>query len=79
MTSVFGGAPYARIPSGYWLDFTRLAAEYGWQTPGALRRWRTYYPDTDWWHFQKTDGLSWLDTMLEVYREDEIEAVFGTQ
>jgi TolB protein len=74
-----GGEPRQQIPSGYWLDFTRLAGEYGWRSVGALRRWRTYYPDTDWWHFQKTDGLSWVEAMREVYLEEEIEAVFGSQ
>jgi TolB protein len=72
-----GGAPSFVIPSGYWLDFTALAAEYGWHSVAALRRWRTYYPDTDWWHFQKTDGLSWVEAMREVYPEEEIEEVFG--
>lgn len=72
-----GGAPSTLIPPGYWLDFTALAAEYGWRSVGALRRWRTYYPDTDWWHFQKTDGLSWIEAMREVYPVEEIEEVFG--
>lgn len=72
-----GGAPSFVIPSGYWLDFTALAAEYGWHSVAALRRWQTYYPDTDWWHFQKTDGLSWVEAMREVYPQEEIEEVFG--
>ncbi len=72
-----GGAPSYVIPPGYWLDFTALAAGYGWQAVSALRRWQTYYPDTDWWHFQKTDGLSWVEAMREVYPQEEIEEVFG--
>jgi len=74
-----GGAPQPRIPSGYWLDFTRLAADYGWVSVGALRNWRTTYADTDWWHFQNTGGLRWIEAMREVYTEDEIEAAFGEQ
>jgi hypothetical protein len=42
-----GGAARVQIPGGYWLDFTRLAADYGWRSVGALRRWRRT-PDTDW-------------------------------
>lgn len=74
-----GGAPQPRIPSGYWLDFTRLAADYGWVSVGALRNWRTTYADTDWWHFQNTGGLRWIEAMREVYTQEEIEAVFGPQ
>jgi TolB protein len=72
-----GGAPRHLIPSGYWLDFTALAAEYGWHRVPALRRWRTVWADTDWWHFQKTDGLSWEEAMREVYLQEEIEEAFG--
>jgi TolB protein len=72
-----GGTLSHLIPPGYWLDYTALAAEYGWQRVPALRRWRTVWVDTDWWHFQKTDGLDWEEAMREVYAEEEIEEAFG--
>lgn len=74
-----GGAPRHLIPRGYWLDFTSLAAEYGWLSVSALDRWRTYYPDTDWWHFQKTDGLTWFEAMSEVYTPEDIMNEFGAE
>lgn len=72
-----GGAPRRLIPRGYWLDFPSLAAEYGWFSVPALYRWRIYYPDTDWWHFQKTDGLTWFEAMSEVYTREDIMNEFG--
>ncbi|MFN8596663.1 MAG: hypothetical protein U0559_10845 [Anaerolineae bacterium] len=72
-----GGAPMATIPPGYYVDFTTLAADYGWQRVRAIWGWRSYYPDVEWWHFQKTDGLSWWDAMKQVYKESDIIASYG--
>jgi TolB protein len=72
-----GGAPLTIIPSGYYLDFTTIAADYGWHRVRAIYRWRSYYPDTEWWHFQKADELSWWDAMKQVYKEDDIIASYG--
>lgn len=74
---VEGGAPKARIPAGYYVDFTTLASDYGWERVPALWRWRYFWPDIRWWEFQKTDGLTWWDCMLEVFEPEEIEAAFG--
>jgi len=75
--AVQGGELMADVPPGYYVDFTTLAADYGWERSAALYRWRYYWPDIEWWHFQKTDGMSWWDCMLELYKPEEIEAVFG--
>lgn len=72
-----GGSPMAEIPAGYYVDFTTLAADYGWQRVRAIWRWRSYYPDVEWWHFQKTDGLPWWDAMKQVYKESDIIASYG--
>ncbi len=72
-----GGAPLAVIPAGYYVDFSTLAADYGWQRVRAIYRWRSFYPDVEWWHFQKTDGLSWWDAMKQVYTESDIIASYG--
>jgi TolB protein len=74
---VEGGAPKARIPSGYYVDFTTLASDYGWERTPALWRWRYFWPDIRWWEFQKTDGLTWWECMLEIFEPKEIEATFG--
>jgi TolB protein len=72
-----GGAPMATIPSGYYVDFTTLANDYGWERVRAIWQWRSYYPDVEWWHFQKTDGLSWWQAMEQVYKEEDIIGSYG--
>ncbi|HEY72283.1 MAG: hypothetical protein B6I35_06185 [Anaerolineaceae bacterium 4572_32.2] len=74
---VEGGELKKRIPSGYYVDFTTLAADYGWERTPSLWRWRYFWPDIRWWRFRKTDGLTWWDCMLEVFEQDEIEDAFG--
>ena len=74
---VEGGAPRKRVPAGYYVDFTTLADDYGWERLPALWRWRYFWPDIRWWEFQKTDGLTWWECMLEIFEPDEIEATFG--
>jgi TolB protein len=75
--AVQGGELLEEVPSGYYVDFTNLAVDYGWERSSALYRWRYYWPDIEWWHFQKTDGMNWWDCMLELYEAEEIEAAFG--
>jgi hypothetical protein len=74
---VEGGAPRERIPSGYYVDFTTLASDYGWERVPALWRWRYFWADIRWWELQKTDGLTWWEGMLEIFEPGEIEASFG--
>jgi len=74
---VEGGATKERIPSGYYVDLTTLAGDYGWERLPSLWRWRYSWPDIWWWEFQKTDGLGWWECMLEIYEPEEIEASFG--
>jgi TolB protein len=74
---VEGGAPRERVPDGYYVDFTTLANDCGWERVPALWRWRYFWPDIRWWEFQKTDGLTWWEGMLEVFEPDDIEAAFG--
>jgi TolB protein len=74
---VEGGAIKERVPSGYYVDFTTLADDYGWQRLPSLWRWRYSWLDIWWWEFQKTDGLGWWECMLELYEPEQIEASFG--
>ncbi len=74
---VEGGKLKEEIPPGYYVDFTTLASDYGWERVPSLWRWRYFWPDVLWWRFQKTAGLSWWDCMLEVFDPEEIEAAFG--
>jgi TolB protein len=72
-----GGELKQQVPLGYYVDFTQLADDYGWLRLPANQRWRHQWVDTNWWQFYKPQGLDWLEAMLELYRLDQIEAVFG--
>ncbi len=78
MAAAYGGEPKAEVPPGYYVDFTRLAADYGWERRNALPNWRTSWFDIEWWHFQKTEGMSWYDCMLEMYDPQVISDSYGT-
>jgi TolB protein len=62
-----GGGPQATIPTGYWLDFTQLAAAYGWERLPALPIWRASYPAARFSEFVLNNGLDWRSAMLELY------------
>ncbi len=72
-----GGRLMERVPAGYYVDLTALAADYGWERAPALYRWRYFWPDINWWHLQKAEGLDWWQCMLEVYEPEKVQAVFG--
>jgi len=74
---VEGGGSKEHIPSGYYVDFTTLASDYGWERVPSLWRWRYFWPDIRWWEFQKTGDLTWWECMLEVFEPKRIEAAFG--
>jgi TolB protein len=74
---VEGGAIKERIPSGYYVDFTTLAGDYGWERVPSMWRWRYSWPDILWWELQKPGELDWWECMLEVFEPEEIEAAFG--
>ncbi len=61
------GGKYSAIPAGYWVDFTSLAAAYGWERLPALPNWRNYYAGARFTEFALTDGLDWNSAMLELY------------
>lgn len=67
-----GGAPAAAIPAGTWIDFTDLAAEYGFERLPALPNWRSYYPGALFNEFAFTAGLSWQQAMLQLYSESAV-------
>ncbi len=71
------GGALKPIPPGYYVDFTTIAADYGWERRNALSNWRNSYFDVEWWHFQKTEGMSWYECMLEIYTPGAILESYG--
>ncbi len=71
-----GGRLQEQIPAGYYVDFTALAADYGWSSSPASDNWRTYFPGIRYWHYENRQGLNWEQAMLELYTAEEILSVF---
>jgi len=64
------GGTYSEVPTGYWVDITSLAAQYGWERVPALPNWRTFYRGARFTEFVLTDGLDWYTAMLQLYPPD---------
>jgi TolB protein len=62
-----GGAQLESILPGYWIDFTRIAASYGWERLPALTNWRAAYSSARFNEFVFPGGLDWRSAMLELY------------
>ncbi|MCC7206430.1 MAG: PD40 domain-containing protein [Anaerolineae bacterium] len=69
-----GGRRKASAPPGYYVDFTQLAEDYGWSRLPSERQWRTSFPSLLYWEFNKRDGLSWDEAMLELFPREQVEA-----
>ncbi|MBX3046639.1 MAG: PD40 domain-containing protein [Anaerolineales bacterium] len=69
-----GGKLADEVPAGYWIDFTALAAEYGFERLPAQANWRSFFPATLFNQFVLRDGLSWQEAMLQLYSAEEVNA-----
>jgi len=73
-----GGKLKSSVPAGYYVDFTRLAAVYGWTPAPADATWRYNWPGVLYWQYEKRDGLDWQAAMSELYSDAELKRVFST-
>jgi len=62
-----GGYQSREVPSGYWVDFTRLAGEYGWERLPSLSTWKSAFSGLRYNEYYLGEGLDWFSAMLEVY------------
>jgi len=69
-----GGKTKATAPAGYYVDFTQLAEDFGWMRVPSERTWRSNYPGILYWEYNKREGLSWNDAMLQLYTQDQVNA-----
>jgi TolB protein len=67
-----GGSLKDALPSGYYVDLTQLAADYGFERVPAMSNWRTYFQAARYNEFARTDGLTWLSAMLQIYPSEAI-------
>jgi len=70
------------VPAGYYADVTALADRHGWQRIASYAiegdyRWQTDSNGTEYWHYERTDGLVWWDAMRQIYPLEELEPVVG--
>jgi TolB protein len=72
-----GGVFKDRIPAGYFVDFTALAADYGWQRVPAANNWRTFFPGILFWHYENRQALAWEEAMLEIHPETLFRQTFN--
>jgi TolB protein len=70
-------------PSGYFVDFTALAAQYGWRRIAAQEResfdWRSELLALEYWHFERRDGLSWYHAVSLVHDETTLKRLFSVE
>jgi TolB protein len=67
-----GGRPRAEVPSGYYIDLTQYAADFDWSRVAAGTDWRGNFNSTNYWQYQKRDGLDWYEAMRELYTEGQL-------
>ncbi|MBN1284975.1 MAG: PD40 domain-containing protein [Anaerolineae bacterium] len=72
-----GGTTKPDIPAGYYVDFTKLAHDYGWERVPADRTWVRNYGGARFWEFVKTQGLTWAEAMLEIYPRQDLDPFLG--
>jgi TolB protein len=74
-----GGIEKPALP-GYYVDFTALAREYGWTRISSWDNedfsWTWHFKAFEYWHYQKTDDLSWYQAMQEVYAQSKLDPYF---
>ncbi|MFU8773730.1 MAG: TolB family protein, partial [Anaerolineales bacterium] len=67
-----GGGYMKVIPDGYWVDFTSLAAAYGWNRLPALPTWQASFPAARFNQFMLNQDQDWLTAMLELYPSEAL-------
>jgi TolB protein len=70
------------IPGGYYVDITTLARRYGWERIASYAidgdyHWNTDSNGTEYWHYERTDGLTWWDAMRQIYPVETLEKSAG--
>ena len=61
------GGKYSDPPSGYWVDFTDLAQNEGWERIPAQSIWRSYYPAIRYNQFILTGGMDITTSLSQLY------------
>lgn len=70
------------IPGGYYVDVTALAKRHGWERIACYAiegdyHWLSDSNGTEYWHYQRTDGLIWWEAMSQIYEPEVLEEHVG--
>ncbi|HSJ58638.1 MAG TPA: DPP IV N-terminal domain-containing protein [Anaerolineae bacterium] len=70
------------VPEGYYVDVTDMAKRHGWERIATYALegdydWHVHSNGTEYWHYERTDGLTWWEAMLEVYPVETLETHFA--
>ncbi|MFC2029539.1 TolB family protein [Chloroflexota bacterium] len=76
------GGKRASIPAGYYVDVTALAKRHGWERIAAYAidgdyHWKSDSNGTEYWHYERTDGLLWWEAVSQLYDQDTLEQYVG--
>lgn len=61
------GGTLADRPAGYWIDFTAVAQQFGWERVPSLSNWRTYMDGALFNQYVQYGDLTWQAAMRELY------------
>lgn len=68
-----GGRLRREMPDGYYVDFTQVAQDYGWERVAAGSDWRGNVNARNYaLYLNVPDGYTWCDAMLEIQSEGAI-------
>jgi len=70
-----GGSIAQTIPAGYWLDFTELAAAYGWKRFPSETYWQFSESASRYQYFAFTQDLSLRTALLQLYPLESIQGL----
>jgi TolB protein len=73
-----GGRLKSAVPEGYYVDFTQIAADYGWSRAAAGTDWRANINAINYWLFEKTGNLDWYAAMRELYTDSQLGGFAAT-
>ncbi len=73
-----GGALSVDITEGYWIDFTELAAVFGWERFPALSYWQYTESAARYQYFAFKQGLSLQSALLELYSPQSAQSITGS-
>jgi len=70
------------IPAGYYVDITAIARRHGWARIATYALegdydWHQHSRGTEYWHYERADGLTWWEAMSQIYKPELIEQYFA--